>query len=187
MTKSSVASVIGTVVASPVAMRATLGRFCTGVTIVTAAGESGPAGFTCQAFTALSLDPPLVLLCPAKASTSWPKISTAERFTVNILGGGHEVLCRDFAASGGDKFAGRSWHVSERTGAPILPGAVAIIDCALEAEHDAGDHTVVIARVLGLKHTDDEPLLFFRGQFRQLSDLASAPDADTRHRNTESM
>jgi 3-hydroxy-9,10-secoandrosta-1,3,5(10)-triene-9,17-dione monooxygenase reductase component len=172
MTNSSVTSVIGTAAASPTAMRATLGRFCTGVTIVTATGESGPAGFTCQAFSALSLDPPLVLLCPAKTSTSWPKISSAGRFSVSILASGHNTLCRDFAISGGDKFASRSWNVSERTGAPILPGALAVIDCVLEAEHDAGDHTVAIARVLGLKHADDEPLLFFRGQFRQLSDLS---------------
>jgi 3-hydroxy-9,10-secoandrosta-1,3,5(10)-triene-9,17-dione monooxygenase reductase component len=151
-------------------MRATLAKFCTGVTIVTAAGESGPAGFTCQAFSAVSLEPPLVLLCPAKTSTSWPKIAHAQRFSINVVGVAHEQLCRDFAVSSGDKFAGRSWNISRRTGAPVLADAVAIIDCVIETEHDAGDHTVVIARVLGLGHTDDEPLLFFRGQFRQLSD-----------------
>ncbi|WP_319449703.1 MULTISPECIES: flavin reductase family protein [unclassified Mycobacterium] len=169
MRKSPASSAVDTTVASS-AMRATLGRFCTGVTIVTAAAESGPAGFTCQAFSAVSLEPPLVLLCPAKTSTSWPKISRAQRFSINVLGSGHEELCRDFAVSAGDKFAGRSWHVSARTDAPILADAVAVIDCVIEAEHDAGDHTVVIARVLGLEHTDDEPLLFFRGRFHRLSD-----------------
>lgn len=160
---------------SPAAMRATLSRFATGVTVVTAATKSGPAGFTCQSFSALSLEPPLVLLCPAKTSTSWPKISPTKQFSVSVLGSGHHDLCRDFAVSGGDKFAGRSWGVSAATGAPIISDAVAVIDCAIEAEHEAGDHLVVIAGVLGLTHTDEEPLLFFRREFRQLSTAAASP------------
>jgi 3-hydroxy-9,10-secoandrosta-1,3,5(10)-triene-9,17-dione monooxygenase reductase component len=158
---------------SSAAMRETLSRFATGVTIVTAATEFGPAGFTCQSFSALSLEPPLVLLCPAKTSTSWRKIAGAKRFSVSVLGKDHEDLCRDFAVSGGNKFAERSWEVSERTEAPIISGAVAVIDCQIEEEHDTGDHTVVIARVLGLSHGETEPLLFFRRQFRQLSNAAA--------------
>jgi flavin reductase (DIM6/NTAB) family NADH-FMN oxidoreductase RutF len=150
-------------------MRAALSKFATGVTIVTAATESGPAGFTCQSFSALSLDPPLVLVCPANTSTSWPKIARAPRFSVSILGAGHVDLCRDFAVPGGDKFAGRFWTVSARTSAPIATDAVAVIDCAIETAHEAGDHSIVVARVLGLEHTNAEPLLFFGREFRQLS------------------
>ena len=83
--------------------REVLGHFATGVTIVTATEEEvGPVGFTCQAFSALSLDPPLVVLAPAKSSTSWPKIAAAGAFCVNILEARQEVLCRSFAVSGAD-------------------------------------------------------------------------------------
>ncbi len=167
MTSSATAAASQTELAA--AMRSTLGRFCTGITIVTATSEYGPSGFACQSFSALSLDPPMVLLCPAKSSTSWPRIAMATRFTINVLGADHEQLCRDFAVSGADKFAGRAWPSSPLTGAPVVPDALAVIDCSLETEHDAGDHTVVLARVLGLRHTDGDPLLFFGGQYRQLA------------------
>ncbi len=92
------------------ALREVLGHFATGVTIVTAMEGVEPVGFTCQAFTSLSLDPPLVALAPGKSSTSWPRIAAAGSFCVNILADDQEALSRDFAVSGGDKFTGVGWR-----------------------------------------------------------------------------
>src|ERR1700677_5055725 len=89
--------------------REVLGHFATGITIVTASEEEGPVGFSCQSFSALSLDPPMVILAPAKTSTSWPRIAQAGAFCVNILSEQQEALCRSFAISGGDKFEGVAW------------------------------------------------------------------------------
>ncbi|HUO49194.1 MAG TPA: flavin reductase family protein [Acidimicrobiales bacterium] len=144
--------------------REVLGHFATGVTIVTAAEDGEPVGFTCQAFTSLSLEPPLVALAPAKSSTSWPRIAKAGSFCVNILGDDQEAVCRDFAVSGGDKFRGIGWHAGV-TGSPILDGALAWVECAFVEAHDAGDHEFVIGRVLDLGVVPGRPLLYYRGGF----------------------
>ena len=112
--------------------REVLGHFATGVTIVTAMEDGGPVGFTCQAFTSLSLDPPLVALAPGKSSTSWPRIAAAGTFCVNILAEDQEALGRDFAVSGGDKFTGVGWRPGAN-GAPVLDGVLAWVECALRA------------------------------------------------------
>ncbi len=145
--------------------REVLGHFATGVTIVTATEEEvGPVGFTCQAFSALSLDPPLVVLAPAKSSTSWPKIAAAGAFCVNILEARQEVLCRSFAVSGADKFAGVGF-VRGATGAPVLEGSLAYVECELEQIIDAGDHELVIGRVLSMGVNEGSPLLYYRSGF----------------------
>ena len=141
--------------------REVLGHFATGITIVTAMEDEGPVGFTCQSFTSLSLDPALIALAPAKTSTSWPKIAAAGAFCVNILSSDQEALCRTFAASGADKFAGVGWSTAA-TGAPVLDGALAFIDCHLEQIHDAGDHELVIGRVLDMGVGEGTPLLYYR-------------------------
>src|SRR5687767_7567255 len=92
--------------------RQVLGHFCTGVTVVTAASPDGPAGFACQAFAALSLDPPLVLFCPGGKSSSWQRIERSGRFCVNVLASGQESISRVFGTAGADKFAAVSWKVS---------------------------------------------------------------------------
>ncbi len=145
-----------------------LGHFASGVTVVTAIEDGEPAGFTCQAFTSLSLDPPLVALAPAKSSTSWPKIAKAGAFCVNILSEHQEVLSRVFAVSGGDKFVGVGWHPGI-LGTPILEGALAWIECELGIIHDAGDHELVTGRVINLGLGEGRPLLFYRGGFANLS------------------
>ncbi len=144
--------------------REVLGHFATGITIVTAMEDEGPVGFTCQSFTSLSLDPALIALAPAKTSTSWPKIAAAGAFCVNILSSDQEALCRTFAASGADKFAGVGWSTAA-TGAPVLDGALAFIDCHLEQIHDAGDHELVIGRVLDMGVGEGTPLLYYRSGF----------------------
>lgn len=144
--------------------REVLGHFATGVTVVTAMEEGQPVGFTCQAFTSLSLDPPLVALAPARTSTSWPRIARAGAFGVNILGAHQEALCRAFAASGGPKFDGVGWRAGA-LGVPILDGVLAWVECELEAIHPAGDHELVIGRVFDLRVGEGLPLVFYRGGF----------------------
>jgi 3-hydroxy-9,10-secoandrosta-1,3,5(10)-triene-9,17-dione monooxygenase reductase component len=144
--------------------REVLGHFATGVTVITAIEDGEPIGFTCQAFTSLSLDPPLVALAPAKNSTSWPRIAKAGTFCVNILAEDQEALCRDFAVSGGDKFRGIGWRPGG-SGAPVLEGALAWVECEFVRAHDAGDHELVVGRVLDLGVGSGRPLLYYRGGF----------------------
>ena len=149
--------------------RAVLGRFCSGITVITALGPDGPLGLTCQSFSSLSLDPPLVLFSPARASTSWPRIREVGRLCVNVLAEEHSGLSAAMARSGSDKFAGARWDASP-LGAPRLEGAVAWLDCVVEAEHDGGDHTIVVAAVLGLSASlSARPLLYYRGQYATLA------------------
>jgi len=150
---------------APEHYRATLGHFCTGVTVVTSADGEGPTGFTCQSFSALSLDPPLVLICPGRASSSWPRIEAAGIFSVNVLAEDQEELCRGFAMKGADKFSGVGWEPGPFTGSPVLQGALAWIECRLEGLHDGGDHVIAVGRVLDLKAREGRPLLFFRGGY----------------------
>ncbi|MHB8438811.1 MAG: flavin reductase family protein [Acidimicrobiales bacterium] len=145
-------------------LREVMGHFASGVTIVTAVDGAEPVGFTCQAFSSLSLDPPLVVLAPGKNSTTWPRIVAAGQFCVNILAEGQEALCRDFAVSGGDKFAGVAWQPAGND-APVLEGALAWIECALVEAHDAGDHELVVGRVLDMGVGQGKPLIFYRGGF----------------------
>ncbi|MDX2646077.1 flavin reductase family protein [Streptomyces sp. PA03-1a] len=154
--------------------RQVLGNFASGVTVIAAPGDdaqSGPAGFACQSFASLSLDPPLVVFMVARRSTSWPRIARAGVFCVNVLGADQQELCRSFAVSGGDKFAGVEWDPAPVTGSPRLRGVAAWIDCAIHAVHTGGDHLVVIGRVRDLGHgaEDGEPLLFHRGRFGRLA------------------
>jgi 3-hydroxy-9,10-secoandrosta-1,3,5(10)-triene-9,17-dione monooxygenase reductase component len=152
--------------------RTTLGQFCSGVVIATGCLDGVPAGFAAQSFTSLSLDPPLVGLCPAKTSTSWPRLRDSGRFCINILAADQKPVCDLFAKSGIDKFASIDWRPGV-TGSPIITGALAYIDCELVAEHDAGDHTIAVGRVLDLDIANPEgaPLLFFRGAYGQFGGL----------------
>lgn len=146
--------------------RQIMGHFCTGVTIVTATDGDEPVGLTAQSFTSLSLDPPLILFCPGLSSSTWPRIKAAGSFCVNILGEQQEAVCRAFAVSGADKFSDVSWTPSDVTGAPVLDDVLAWVDCTLEAEHDGGDHIIVVGRVVDLSlEQEGKPLLFYRGGF----------------------
>ena len=152
-------------VVDPRTMRDVLGHFASGVTVVTAQGEEGPIGFTCQSFSSLSLDPPLVVIALARTSRTWPRLRELGRFCVNVLAEDQTDLSVAFARSGADKFAGVPWRPS-RTGQPVLQGVVAWIDCELWAEYDGGDHTLVAARVLDLgADPGRRPLLFHRGAY----------------------
>jgi len=144
--------------------REVLGHFATGVTIVTALEDGEPVGFTCQSFAALSLDPPMVILAPSRSSTSWPRIREAGAFCVNILEEHQEALSRTFAVSGGDKFDGVGWKPGI-TGAPVLEGSLAMVECRLGEIFDGGDHELVTGLVVAMNIGEGGPLLFYRSGF----------------------
>ncbi|MPZ74235.1 MAG: flavin reductase [Nitriliruptorales bacterium] len=145
-----------------------MGHFASGVVVVTAMDGSQPVGMTVQSFASLSLDPPLCLLCPAKSSTSWPRIIRSGRFVINVLGAEHRDLSRQFAVSGGDKFRDVRWTASPASGSPVIDRAIAWLECKSSAIHDGGDHHVAIASVVDARISQEEnvaPLIFFRGTF----------------------
>lgn len=148
--------------------RDVLGQFASGVTVVTAMSGDEPVGMTCQSFSSVSLDPPLVMFVPSKTSRAWPLIQRAGHFCVNVLGAEQADLSNTMASRGTDKFAGVAWTPAPRTGSPVLSGTLAHVDCTIHAVHEAGDHYVVIGRALDLRLGDQDldPLLFFRGQYR---------------------
>ncbi|MFJ3724138.1 flavin reductase family protein [Streptomyces sp. NPDC090045] len=159
---------------SPAEFRAVLGNFASGVTVITAPpgeDEAGPAGFACQSFASLSLDPPLVTFMVARTSTTWPRIARAGVFCVNILGAEQGELCRSFAVSGADKFAGVGHTPAPVTGSPQLDAVPAWIDCRIQAVHTGGDHLIVVGRVVAMGAAGEgEPLLFHKGRFGRFSD-----------------
>jgi flavin reductase (DIM6/NTAB) family NADH-FMN oxidoreductase RutF len=148
------------------AFRTVLGHYPTGVVVVTATGDDGPAGLAIGSFTSLSLDPPLILFCPGKTSTSWPRIEAAGAFCVNVLAEDQEQISRTFAGRGTDKFAGLGWRPAGATGSPVLAGVLAWIDCRIERIDEGGDHWIVVGRVLDLEvEREGRPLVFFRGGY----------------------
>jgi 3-hydroxy-9,10-secoandrosta-1,3,5(10)-triene-9,17-dione monooxygenase reductase component len=160
-------------IVDPEVMREVLGHFASGVTVVTAVTTDGPTGFTCQSFSSLSLDPPLVAFAPARTSQTWPALRAIGRFCVNVLAEGQDAVSRNFARSGVDKFQGVPWSPSAH-GSPVLDGVVAWIDGELWAEYDGGDHSIVVARVLDLgAEPERRPLLFHRGSYGLLDRGAS--------------
>ena len=145
--------------------RTVLGHFCSGITVITSVDDGEPVGLTCQSFSSVSLDPPLVLFVAAKSAHSWPRIRAAGLFSANVLAEDQEALSRRFALRGIDKFAGVGW-TSGPSGAPLLDDCLAYVDCEIAAVHDAGDHEIVVGRVLELAVTREAaPLLFFRGGY----------------------
>ncbi|MFB8398242.1 flavin reductase family protein [Streptomyces yangpuensis] len=159
---------------SPAEFRAVLGNFASGVTVITAPpgeDENGPSGFACQSFASLSLDPPLVTFMVARTSTTWPRIARAGVFCVNILGAEQGGLCRSFAVSGADKFAGVTHTPAPVTGSPQLDAVPAWIDCRIHAVHTGGDHLIVVGRVVAMGAAGEgDPLLFHKGRFGRLAD-----------------
>jgi flavin reductase ActVB len=150
----------------PAAFREAMKRFASGVTIVTTIdSDSAWKGFTASAFSSLSLEPPLVLVCQALTSSSHDAFTTCERFLVNILGAEHEELALRFARSGGDKFAGGPFEASRVSGLPLLPDALAVLGCDVHARYDGGDHDIYIGSVYSCRVRDGAPMLHFDSRF----------------------
>ena len=145
--------------------RQVLGHFTTGVTIVTGLDGEEPVGLAVGSFTSLSLEPPLVLFCPAKGSSSWPRIKPSGWFAVNILAEDQEDVCRTFATKGEDKFRGLGWRPGS-SGSPLLHDVLAWLECSIEEIHDGGEHEIVVGRVHELEVArKDGPLVFYRGGY----------------------
>ena len=140
-------------------------HFATGVVIVTGNENGGLVGFAAQSFVSLSIEPPLILFCPQKTSTSWPRIRQLGSFCINVLSEEQGSISDAFAVAG--KVPEIEWHADSETGTPHLEGVIATIDCVLDKEHDAGDHMIVVGRVVNLKdeRSDLGPLLYFQGSY----------------------
>jgi 4-nitrophenol 2-monooxygenase / 4-nitrocatechol 4-monooxygenase, reductase component len=151
-------------------LRQVMGHFATGVTIITTLTKAGQIqGLTANAFTSVSLEPPLLLIAVDKKAESYPAFEESRVFTVNILADGQEALSRRFAVSGGNKFEGVAYRIGAN-GAPILDGTLAYIECALYAAYDGGDHSIYLGEIQQAEITEGRPLVFYRGGYRALGD-----------------
>lgn len=145
--------------------REVLGHFATGVAAVTGIADGAPVGLVVNSFTSVSLVPPLVSFCIAHTSVTWPRLRDAGRLCVNILAEHQCDAARRLAVSGGDKFSGLAWKASP-SGPPILSGAIAWLECEVDARHPAGDHEIIVARVHRLEALGAAgPLVFYRGGY----------------------
>jgi len=148
--------------------RAALRHFPAGVTVVTTRDAQGrPCGLTASAFTSVSLDPPLVLVCVDHAATAYPAFEACGWFAVNVLGKSQEPLSRRFAASRPDKFVGVAYREGQ-AGLPILEDVVAALECRLVHRYPGGDHTIFVGRVEGTTIAGGPPLVYFQGGYHHL-------------------
>ena len=149
----------------PRRFRDVLAHLPTGVTVISAHGADGPVGMAANSVTSVSLDPSLVLFCPAKSSTTWPKIRATSAFCVNVMARHHEDATRRFATKEADRFSELEYH--HRRSGPAIDDAVAWIECGLQDEYDAGDHTIVVGRVVAIEAASSapDPLVFFQGRY----------------------
>lgn len=140
--------------------REVMAKVPTSVAVVAGLDAGHPVGLTVGTFASVSLDPPLISVCVAKTSQSWPQIRPSGLFALSVLADGQHEVCASFSAKGPDKFSSVDWEASRR-GLPWVHGSVAHLDCAVETEIEAGDHLIVIGRVLELNHGDqDTPMVF---------------------------
>jgi flavin reductase (DIM6/NTAB) family NADH-FMN oxidoreductase RutF len=151
-------------------LRQVMGHFVTGVTIITTINKDGQMhGLTANAFTSVSLEPPLLLISVDKKAESYPAFEESKVFTVNILADEQETLSRKFAVSGGNKFEGVAYR-SGANGAAILEGTLAHIECTLYAAYEGGDHSLYLGEIQEVEVHEGKPLVFYRGGYRALGD-----------------
>ncbi len=147
------------------ALRDALGRFATGVTVVTTCCPAGKLeGLTANSFSAVSLDPPLVLWSLRRDAGSMPSFSKASHFAVNVLAASQKDVSAHFARSQPDKFAMAAYETGHG-GCPVLADALATFECSLETQVEGGDHIIFIGRVLRATYRDDDPLVFAGGAY----------------------
>jgi len=152
-------------------LRRVLGHFVTGVTVITTKDITGaPFGLTANAFTSLSLNPPLVLICVDKAAQCYSCFADSNVFTVNFLREDQEEISRRFATKGVDKFSGLKWYQGAN-GVAVLDGCIGCLECKIAETYEGGDHTIIVGEVLNGVATGDHPLLFFKGKYYRLPDI----------------
>ncbi|HJS94940.1 MAG TPA: flavin reductase family protein [Solirubrobacteraceae bacterium] len=162
------------------AFRRTLGRFATGVTLVTAADSTGPLGLIVNAFTSVSLEPPLIAVCPSRHSFTWTRMRRCKRFGVNVLGAEHRDYVRHAAHADAERFVGIDYELVE-SGVPRIRSAIAFLDCEPVSEQRAGDHWIVVARVHAvLADRRREPLVFSDGTLGSFAALETSRITDPR-------
>jgi len=165
---------------TPDAFRLVMGRFATGITVVTTLHGARPQGITVNALSSVSLDPPLVLVALDRRRFITPTVRAAGRYAVNVLAAGQEALSDCFAGADvtpdRDAFCGARWSPG-LTGLPLLEGALAALECAVVEVFSAGDHDLFVARVDALHglDRDDEPLVYFRRRYRRLDAWEGRP------------
>jgi flavin reductase (DIM6/NTAB) family NADH-FMN oxidoreductase RutF len=143
--------------------RDALGRFATGVTIVTTMTDQGPLGITANSFASVSLDPPLVLWSPARTSRRFPAFEAATHYAIHVLGEDQRELCAHFSRDG-FAFDALDWRKGDH-GIPEIAGCLARFDCERTAAHDGGDHLIIVGRVLSAEARDGAPLVFSSGRY----------------------
>jgi flavin reductase (DIM6/NTAB) family NADH-FMN oxidoreductase RutF len=148
-------------------LRDALGRFATGVTVVTTMAPRGPLGITANSFASVSLDPPMILWSPARKSWRFPAFEAASHFAVHVLSVGQQALAQHFARPG--QGFGRIDFERGIEDVPLLSGCAARFECRHLAGYDGGDHLIVVGEVLRLVQADLEPLIYHRGGYRRLA------------------
>ncbi|MEM6823974.1 MAG: flavin reductase family protein [Pseudomonadota bacterium] len=144
-------------------LRDALGRFATGICVVTTHTDKGPLGITANSFASVSLDPPLVLWSPARASKRFSAFAATREFAIHVLGEDQDDVCRRFSQGGWD-FDGLDWQPGS-DGTPLIEGCLARFECGLAAQHDGGDHLIIIGKVGAVAYRDGAPLLFSGGGY----------------------
>jgi len=165
------------VAVTPDEFRAGLRSWASGVTVVTARAGDEIHGMTVSAFCSVSLDPPLVLVCADKGSITLGVIERGGCFAANVLAVGQESLSNRFASKKHEheRFDGLELG-SGKTGAPLIPGALAQIDCSLYSSHDAGDHVIFVGLVEEIRLHEGDPLLFYCGRYEALAPVGTPPE-----------
>ncbi|POX37720.1 oxidoreductase [Streptomyces sp. Ru73] len=158
----------------PMTMRRTMGRFATGVAVVTTSADGVPHGMTVNSLTSVSLEPPLLLVCLTTGARTTEAVTSSGRFAVNILSARQEHLAMRFAKRGADHFAGLD-VVQGRHHVPVIPDAFAHLECTVERHFEAGDHIVVLGEVLDVCERDGEPLGFLGGKFSDITERGHEP------------
>lgn len=151
------------------ALRTAFGRYATGVTVITTQTPDGPLGITANSFSSVSLDPPLVLWSPGKASRRFQPFADAKTFGIHVLAQEQAPLCVGFARDGWH-FGGLDWHAAA-DGTPLLDGCLARFHCATHALHDAGDHVIIVGRVVDVTERAGTPLIFSAGQYGRFTSV----------------
>ena len=159
-------------------LRAVLGRFATGVAIITATtADQRPVGITVNSFTSVSLTPPLIMWCVARSAQSGAAFQNEAPFVVNVLNAGQADLARRFAGGGEDKFEGLGYGHNEE-GVAVLHGCGARVDCVVDGRYPGGDHEIIVGRVLRYQQAAADPLIFYAGKFRTLRGMSFGEASD---------
>ena len=163
-------------VLEPRAFRDALALYASGITIVAGHDNDEPLGFTCQSFYSVSVAPPLISFSVMANSSTYPRIRETGKFSVNVLAEAQQAISDQFARKGKDRWAGIVWRMTLGRN-PVIAGTLMWLDCKIVAEHQAGDHYIVIGEVIAMSPNDwhdGAPLLYFKGKYRHLHDLGES-------------